>query len=122
MPATNPSFGIAKIATVGARLIVNGKDHGVRFFLVPVCTADGQMCPGVTSIRLPRRTGTSALDFSLTIFDNVKLPLNALLDTTIEKPKDARAGWWEAASRLQIGSAAVAAPCLKASTTISYIC
>lgn len=118
MPATTPGFGVHKIATVGARMIIDGEDRGCRFFLVPICTPDGQMCQGVTSIRLPRRTGTSALDFSLTIFDKVKLPLNALLDTTMEKPKDPRAAWWQAASRLQIGSAAVAAPCLKVSSRL----
>ncbi|TFY75970.1 hypothetical protein EWM64_g8039, partial [Hericium alpestre] len=70
MPATTPLFGVPKIAVVMARLIVDGTDRGSRFFLVPICTAT-EMHPGVTSLRLPRRSGTSPLDFSMTLFHNV---------------------------------------------------
>ncbi|KAG6376815.1 hypothetical protein JVT61DRAFT_1841 [Boletus reticuloceps] len=37
MPASTPSFGVAKVALVMAWLRVNGEDHGPRFFVVPVC-------------------------------------------------------------------------------------
>ena len=114
MPATTPSFGIRKVAVVAARLMVDGEDRGCRFFLVPICTEHG-LCPGISSTRLPQRSGTSPLDFALTVFNNVRLPYGALLDENFEKPKDARLGWWEAVSRLQVGSAAVAVPCLKVS-------
>lgn len=112
MPATTPLFGIPKVACVAARLMVDGQDRGCRFFLVPICTETG-MCPGVTSIRLPRRSGTSPLDFAMTVFDNVELPLTALLDTTMDAPVDPRSGWWQQVWRIPLGSAAVSAPCLK---------
>ena len=80
MPATTPTFGNRRVALVMARLIVDGTDRGSRFFVVPICSG-GRMCKGVTSIRLPARSGTMPLDFALTSFDNVELPFSSLLDT-----------------------------------------
>lgn len=48
MPPNTVRSGLPVIAVVIARLIVDGKDRGVRPFLVPM--SDGaKMCTGVTS-------------------------------------------------------------------------
>lgn len=66
------------MAIVYARLIDGATDHGIKMFLVPLCTAD-RMAAGVTSRVLPRRTGSRALDHTITTFDGVRLPPTALL-------------------------------------------
>ncbi|KAH7910118.1 hypothetical protein BJ138DRAFT_143157 [Hygrophoropsis aurantiaca] len=120
MPATTPSFGICKVAVVMARLIVSGGDRGVRPFLVPICDTE-QMCSGVTSIRLPPRTGTSPLDFAITTFHNLQLPYTALLSTTLEAPADPLQAWWNEVWRIPIGTAAVAGPLIQAVKHAAYI-
>lgn len=48
MPASLPAGNLPRIAIVMAKLIVGGKDHGIRPFVVPL--NDGRtMCSGVTS-------------------------------------------------------------------------
>ncbi len=55
------------------------------------------MYRGVKSTRLPRRSGTGPLDFSITSFDHVRLPHTALVAadlqhiTAPERPLEA---WW----------------------------
>lgn len=66
------------MAIVYARLLDDATDHGIKMFLVPLCTAT-HMTPGVTSRVLPRRTGSRALDHTITTFDRVRLPSTALL-------------------------------------------
>ncbi|EJF60331.1 acyl-CoA dehydrogenase NM domain-like protein [Dichomitus squalens LYAD-421 SS1] len=120
MPATTPAFGIPKVAVVMARLIVDGEDRGSRFFLVPICTAK-EMYPGVTSTRLPRRSGTSPLDFSMTSFNHVFLPASALLGGSLDAPTDARSAWWDEVWRIPYGSMAVAAPLMQGLKHVAYI-
>lgn len=71
MPASTPLFGIPKVALVMAKMIVDGQDRGARFFIVPICN-EREMYRGVGSIRLPTRSGTGPLDFSITRFDHVQ--------------------------------------------------
>jgi acyl-CoA oxidase len=120
MPATTPAFGVPKVAVVVARLIVDGEDRGSRSFIVPICTATA-MHPGVTSIRLPRRSGTSPLDFSLTQFDHVRLPPSALLGSSLDVPKEPRSAWWDEVWRIPYGSMVVTAPCLTGLKHVAYI-
>lgn len=120
MPATTPSFGIPKVAIVMARLIVSGQDRGVRSFIVPVCNKF-QMYRGVRSTRLPRRSGTSPLDFSITTFDHVLLPITALLGESLEAPKDPLQAWWSEMWRIPIGTGAVAGPLVQALKHAAYI-
>ena len=123
MPASTPAFGIPKVALVMARLIVDMEDRGCRFFIVPICN-EHEMYRGVTSIRLPPRSGTSPLDFSITSFDHVHLPPSALLASDIsnfsapERPLDA---WWDEAGRIKLGTAVVPAPFLSAIKAAVYI-
>lgn len=77
MPNTS-LIGGPKSAVVAARLLVDGQDHGIFLFLTPLSDHDGHL-PGVTVRQLPERTGTP-VDHSLTSFDNVWLPREAMLE------------------------------------------
>ncbi|KAK1232746.1 hypothetical protein PQX77_004104 [Marasmius sp. AFHP31] len=123
MPASTPAFGIPKVALVMARLIVDGSDRGSRFFLVPVCN-EHEMYRGVISSRLPTRSGTNPLDFSLTRFQNVHLPPSALVSsdiTNLELPERPLEAWWEEIWRIQLGTLAVPAPWISAMKAAAFI-
>ncbi|MFB7272464.1 acyl-CoA dehydrogenase [Streptomyces sp. NPDC056244] len=77
MPNTSTAGG-PKSAVVAARLLIDGKDQGCFLFLTPLSDAAGHL-PGVHVGLLPDRTGTPA-DHSLTRFDQVRLPREALLE------------------------------------------
>ncbi len=77
MPNTGPAGG-AKGAVVAARLLVEGTDHGVFLFLVPLSDGDGSPLPGIGVRPLPQTT-SSPVDHCATTFDNVRLPFDALL-------------------------------------------
>ncbi|KAF8632671.1 hypothetical protein AX17_004803 [Amanita inopinata Kibby_2008] len=123
MPASTPAFGIAKVALVMARLIVNKEDRGCRFFVVPICN-ETEMCQGVESICLPPRSGTTPLDFSITRFNHVLLPFTALVSSDVYDlsaptcPSDA---WWNEVWRIQLGTMAVPAPWISAIKAVAYI-
>ncbi|MFB6887171.1 acyl-CoA dehydrogenase [Streptomyces noursei] len=76
MPNTS-EIGGPKTAVVAARLISNGHDHGPALFLVPLTDEKGPL-PGIRIHQLPERIG-QPLDHSLTNFDQVQLPPDALL-------------------------------------------
>ena len=123
MPASTPAFGIPKVALVMARLIVDGSDRGSRFFIVPVCN-EREMYRGVISSRLPTRSGTNPLDFSLTRFENVHLPPSALVTSDInnlELPERPLEAWWEEIWRIQLGTLAVPAPWISAMKAAAFI-
>jgi len=123
MPASTPTFKIPKVALVMARLIVNGEDQGCRFFLVPICN-EREMYQGVTSVRLPTRSGTGPLDFAITSFDHVHLPPTALVASDIQdisKPDHPLEAWWEEIWRIQLGTMAVPAPWISAIKSVAYI-
>lgn len=106
-----------------ARMIVDGQDRGSRFFIVPICNKH-EMYAGVISTRLPTRSGTNPLDFSLTRFDNVRLPPTALVASDItdlsipERPLEA---WWDEIWRIQLGTLAVPAPWISATKAAAFI-
>ncbi|KAL7950218.1 hypothetical protein V8C42DRAFT_361209 [Trichoderma barbatum] len=126
MPATTPLFGISKVALVMARLMVNGKDHGLRMFVTPICSTDN-MYPGVVSRRLPALTGRAPLDFSLTSFHNVQLPHSALLgpqpspSSLVQASQNSqREKVWDEMHRLRIGAMVVAAPFVEGIKHVVY--
>ncbi|KAG6833146.1 hypothetical protein H0H87_010860 [Tephrocybe sp. NHM501043] len=123
MPASTPSFGIPKVALVMARLIVDGRDHGSRFFVTPICN-EHEMYDGVHSVRLPPRSGTAPLDFSITSFDHVHLPPTALVSSDIldyTEPTQSLEAWWDEIWRIQLGTMAVPAPWISAIKAVAYI-
>ncbi|KAF5390953.1 hypothetical protein D9757_003968 [Collybiopsis confluens] len=144
MPASTPAFGIPKVALVNAKLIVNGEDRGARFFIVPICN-EHEMYRGVYSTRLPTRSGTNPLDFSITQFDNVQLPPSALVAsdvTNFTRPERPLEAWWDEVRdeslsssvgltlgfssnfkvwRIQLGTMAVPAPWISALKATAFI-
>lgn len=95
MPASTSGFGVSKVSLVNALLIVDGKNLGARFFVVPICNVR-EMYKGVTSIRLPPRPGTTPLDWALTRFSNVHLPFSALVAADpfdVSLPSNPREAW-----------------------------
>ncbi|KAF9023324.1 acyl-CoA dehydrogenase NM domain-like protein, partial [Hymenopellis radicata] len=123
MPATTPIFQVSKIAVVMARLIDNNRDLGCRYFIVPICD-EKNMYPGVTSIRLPPRSGTTPLDFSITSFDHVRLPSTALVSSTpdhISAPANPLAAWWDENWRVQLGSLLMPCPFICSLKISTYI-
>ncbi|KAF9465926.1 acyl-CoA oxidase [Collybia nuda] len=123
MPASTPSFGIPKVALVMARLIVNDEDRGCRFFVVPICN-EREMFAGVESIRLPPRSGTAPLDFSITRFKNVHLPFTSLVASDIldlSPPSQPLEAWWNEVWRIPLGTMAVPAPWISAIKAAAYI-
>ncbi|KAF8154610.1 acyl-CoA oxidase [Crassisporium funariophilum] len=123
MPASTPSFKIPKVALVMARLLVDGEDRGCRFFVVPICN-EHEMYQGVHSVRLPIRSGTGPLDFSITSFDHVHLPHSALVASSIQdiaRPARPLEAWWNEIWRIQLGTMAVPAPWISAIKAVAYI-
>lgn len=70
----------AKAATVFARLITNGVDHGVHCFFVPVRDEDGAMLPGITSEDDGEKGGLNGIDNGRLAFDHVRVPRTNLLN------------------------------------------
>ena len=123
MPASTPAFGIAKVALVMARMIVDGEDRGPRFFIIPVCN-EREMFKGVESIRLGPRSGTSPLDFSITRFNHVLVPHTALLTSKLNdysSPKSPLEAWWNEVWRIPVGTMTVVAAAIPVIKTTAFI-
>ena len=124
MPASNPTFKVPKVALVMGKLIVDGEDRGSRLFIVPICNEAGEMYKGVVSTRLPTRSGTTPLDFSMTSFNNVHLPFTALVSSDPydwSKPANPLSAWWDEVWRIQLGTMAVPGPWIAATKAAAYI-
>ena len=70
----------ARAATVFARLITQGVDHGVHCFYVPVRDADGELLPGVSSEDDGEKGGLNGIDNGRLAFDQVRIPRTNLLN------------------------------------------
>lgn len=70
----------ARAATVFARLITNGVDHGVHCFYVPVRDEHGAMMPGVRSEDDGPKGGLNGIDNGRLAFDHVRIPRTNLLN------------------------------------------
>lgn len=75
--SNSSAVGGPKSGLVGARLLVEGRDEGVFFFLVPLTDGAGVL-PGIRVRRLSARLG-SPHDHCLTSFDRVRVPREAML-------------------------------------------
>ncbi|MSP63225.1 MAG: acyl-CoA oxidase [Myxococcales bacterium] len=70
----------ARMATVFARLIVAGEDHGVHAVLVPIRDADGNPLPGIEIEDRGAKVGLEGVDNGLIRFRAVRVPRENLLD------------------------------------------
>lgn len=69
-----------QMATVFAKLIIDGKDYGVNAFIVPIRNHDGSVCPGVTIGDCGRKMGLNGVDNGTIRFDQVVIPKENMLD------------------------------------------
>jgi acyl-CoA oxidase len=69
-----------RMAAVFAQLIVGGESHGVHCLMVSIRGADGSALPGVTLSDCGPKLGLNGVDNGRIVFDQVRVPRNALLD------------------------------------------
>ena len=69
-----------RIATVFARLVVDGEDHGVHALLVPIRSEDGRALAGVEIEDRGAKVGLEGVDNGLLRFTGVRVPRDNLLD------------------------------------------
>ena len=69
-----------QMATVFAKLMLDGKDYGVSAFVVPLRDKNGKLHPGVTIKDCGRKMGLNGVDNGVIYFDNVVIPREDMLD------------------------------------------
>lgn len=69
-----------EMATVFAKLIIDGKDYGVNAFIVPIRNKEKQPLPGVTIEDCGHKMGLNGVDNGIIYFDNVVIPYENMLD------------------------------------------
>lgn len=70
----------ARAATVFARLITRGVDHGVHCFYVPIRDEHGELLPGVSAEDDGPKGGLNGVDNGRLAFDSVRVPRTNLLN------------------------------------------
>jgi len=69
-----------QMATVFAKLILDGKDYGVSAFVVPLRDKKGTFHPGVTIKDCGRKMGLNGVDNGVIHFNHVSIPKENMLD------------------------------------------
>jgi acyl-CoA oxidase len=69
-----------QMATVFAKLILDGKDYGVSAFVVPLRDKNGALHKGVTIKDCGRKLGLNGVDNGVIYFDHVVIPKENMLD------------------------------------------
>lgn len=69
-----------KMATVFAKLIIEGEDYGVNAFVVPLRSDNGKLFPGIRIEDCGRKMGLNGVDNGIIYFDQVKIPKENMLD------------------------------------------
>lgn len=69
-----------QMATVFAKLIVDGQDYGVSAFVVPLRDKKGKLHPGVKIKDCGRKMGLNGVDNGVIYFDHVIIPKENMLD------------------------------------------
>ncbi|MFD2203826.1 acyl-CoA dehydrogenase [Shivajiella indica] len=69
-----------QMATVFAKLMIDGEDFGVNAFIVPLRDAQGNMEPGVSIEDCGRKMGLNGVDNGVIYFDQVEIPKENMLD------------------------------------------
>jgi acyl-CoA oxidase len=70
----------AQMATVFAKLIIEGKDYGVSAFLVPIRDTAGKVLSGITIKDCGQKMGLNGVDNGVILFDNIVIPKENMLD------------------------------------------
>lgn len=69
-----------QMATVFAKLIIDGKDHGVNAFIVPIRDSKNNTLEGVTIEDCGHKMGLNGVDNGIIYFNNVVIPKENMLD------------------------------------------
>ena len=69
-----------QMATVFAKLILDGKDYGVSAFVVPLRDKSGNTLKGITIKDCGRKMGLNGVDNGVIYFNNVVIPKEDMLD------------------------------------------
>jgi acyl-CoA oxidase len=69
-----------QMATVFAKLIIDGKDYGVSAFVVPLRDKKGSVLPGVKIKDCGRKMGLNGVDNGVIYFNQVVIPVENMLD------------------------------------------
>lgn len=77
-----------QLATVFAKLLIDGTDYGVNAFLVPIRDKKGKTRPGVTIKDCGRKMGLNGVDNGVIYFDQVEIPVENMLDRFARITKD----------------------------------
>ncbi|KAF2844685.1 acyl-CoA dehydrogenase NM domain-like protein [Plenodomus tracheiphilus IPT5] len=120
MPPTTPLGGIPKVAVVFAQLVIDGKMHGVRTFVVHL-TDGTRMRPGISTVLLPQRPGNRALDHAITRFTHVRLNRADLLGE-IDSTGNERQFFLSQIHRVSVGGLALSLANIPASRAAAYLC
>ncbi|MRX38950.1 acyl-CoA oxidase [Flavobacterium sp. LC2016-23] len=69
-----------QMATVFAKLIIDGHDYGVNAFVVPLRDTNGNTLPGITIGDCGHKMGLNGVDNGTISFDQVEIPKENMLD------------------------------------------
>jgi len=69
-----------EMATVFAKLIIDGQDYGVNTFIVPLRNKNKEVLPGITIEDCGHKMGLNGVDNGIISFDNVVVPYESMLD------------------------------------------
>lgn len=69
-----------QMATVFAKLVIDGKDYGVNAFIVPIRDENMNVMPGVTIEDCGEKMGLNGVDNGIITFENVVVPYENMLD------------------------------------------
>jgi len=79
-----------QMATVFAKLMLDGKDYGVGALLVPIRNKKGNLCPGITIEDCGRKMGLNGVDNGKIRFDHVTIPYENMLDRFAQVTDDGK--------------------------------
>lgn len=79
-----------QMATVFAKLVIDGKDYGVNAFVVPIRNPDGTRAKGVSIGDCGRKMGLNGVDNGTIRFGNVVIPKENMLDRFARVTEDGK--------------------------------
>jgi acyl-CoA oxidase len=69
-----------EMATVFAKLVIDGKDYGVNAFIVPIRDKEKRTLPGISIEDCGHKMGLNGVDNGIIYFNNVEIPYDNMLD------------------------------------------